>query len=85
MKNSYNKTISKFLKEKTYSNTYINLTDNTDIEIENCKKILEYDDIHIRLRTSTLNLCIWGENLKISDYNTAGIIIRGNVSSIEFE
>lgn len=81
----YNTIVSKFVKEKLYFNTYMNLTDNTHIEIENCKRILDYSDVYLRIRTSTLTICIYGENLNISDYNTDGMIIDGKFSSIEFE
>lgn len=81
----YNTIVSKFVKEKLYFNTYMNLTDNTHIEIENCKRILDYSDVYLRIRTSTLTICIYGENLNISDYNTDGMLIDGKFSSIEFE
>lgn len=81
----YNTIVSKFVKEKLYCNTYMNLTDNTHIEIENCKRILDYSDVYLRIKTSTLTICIYGENLNISDYNTDGMIINGKFSSIEFE
>lgn len=81
----YNTIVSKFVKEKLYFNTYMNLTDNTHIEIENCKRILDYSDVYLRIRTSTLTICIYGENLNISDYNTDGMIIDGKFRSIEFE
>ena len=81
----YNNIISRFVKNKTYNNTNINITDNIHLEIENCKKILEYNDLYIKIKTSTLTICIYGSNLKISDYNTDGIIVDGNFSSLEFE
>ena len=85
MRKIYNNFISRFIKERTYNYTYSTLTDNTHIEIENCKKILEYNEFFIKLRTSTITMCIWGSDLKISDYNTDGLIVNGNFTSIEFE
>lgn len=85
MRKKYNAIISKFVKEKFYYNTYMCLTDNNHMEIENCRRILDYTDIYIRLKTSTLTICIYGENLKISDYNTDGIIVAGKLHNIEFE
>ena len=85
MNKKYNNMISRFVKNKTYNNTNINITDNVHMEIENCKKILEYNDLYIKIKTSTLTICIYGSNLNISDYNTDGIIVDGNFSSIEFE
>ena len=85
IKEKYNYAVSRFVKKKLYLNTYMNLTDNSHLEIENCKKILEYNDICVKLRTSTITVSIWGQNISISDYNTDGIIIDGKFSSIEFE
>ena len=54
------------------------------IEIENCKKVVEYNDIYLKILTSNMILEVWGSELSISDYNTDGIIIRGKISSVEF-
>ncbi len=85
LKDKYHTFVSRLVKEKLYLNTYMTLTDNTHLEIENCQKILEYNDMYIKIKTSTLTLSIWGQNLKISDYNTDGIIVNGKFSSVEFE
>ena len=85
IKNEYGKFVSRLVRSKTYLNTYMTLTDNTHMEIENCKRILEYNDVYIKLRTATLTVGIWGQDLRISDYNTDGIVINGNFSSVEFE
>lgn len=80
-----NTTAAKFVKKSLYLNTYINFTDNTHIEIENCKRVIELNDVYVRLKTSTLTVSIWGENLSVSDFNTDGIVIDGIISSVEFE
>ena len=85
LKAKYNTAVSKFVKERLYMNTYMTLTDNTHMEIENCRKILEYNDVYIKVKTATVIISIWGQNLKISDYNTDGIIVDGKFSSVEFE
>ncbi len=85
LRDKYNSLISNYVKKKLYLNTYMNLTDNTHLELENCKKILEYNDIYVKIRTSTMIVSIWGQNIRISDYNTDGIIVDGVFSSVEFE
>ncbi len=85
IKNGYGRFISKLVRSKIYLNTYIALTDNTHMEIENCKKILEYNDVYVKLRTSTLIISIWGQDISISDYNTDGIVVNGKFESVEFE
>jgi sporulation protein YqfC len=85
IKREYNNAVARICKKRLYLNTNINITDNTRIEIENCKRIIEYNDIFIRLKTSTVTVQIWGENLSVSDYNRAGVVIDGKITSVEFE
>ena len=85
LKEEYNNAVARLCKKQLYLNTYMNVTDNTRLEIENCKRIIEYNDIYIQLKTATVTLRIWGEKLKISDYNTDGIVVEGKFSTFEFE
>lgn len=84
-KKMYSSLTAKFVRKQLYLNTYINMTDNTHLEIENCKRIIELNDVYVRLKTATVTLQVWGEELRISDFNTAGVVIDGKISSIEFE
>lgn len=84
-KKIYGSLTAGLVKKRLYLNTYMNLIDNTHIEIENCKRIIELNEVYIRLKTATITLQVWGENLSISDYNTEGVVINGRISSIEFE
>lgn len=85
LKSRYSAIVAKYVKKRLYLNTYMNLTDNTRLELENCKRIMEYNDIYVKIRTSTLTVSVWGENLRLSDYNADGIVVEGDFSSIEFE
>ena len=73
------------LRKKLYLDTTIIVTDNKCIEIENCRKITEYNDIYICLKTPSVTVRIWGNDLKISDYKTGGLVVEGTICSIEFE
>lgn len=84
-KNIYSSLTAKYIRKRLYLNTYMNLTDNNHLEIDNCKRIIELNDVYVRLKTSTVTLQVWGEDLRISDYNTAGVVIDGKITSIEFE
>lgn len=80
-----NTVTAKIIKKRLYLNTYINLTDNTHLEIENCKRVIELNDIYVRLKTATVTISVWGKNLSVSDFNTDGVVIDGIISSVEFE
>lgn len=66
-----------------YLNTLIHISDNSEVIIENCKKILEYNDIFLKVRTANLDVQIWGEDLRIHDYKINAVIVNGKISSIE--
>lgn len=54
------------------------------LEVENCRRIMEYNDIYLKVKTySGLVAEIWGSELMLSDYNTDGIAVRGKISSVE--
>lgn len=72
------------IRKNLYLNTNMSITDNTEIVLENCKKILEYNDIYIKISTSTITFQIWGKELEITDFEGKGLIIKGKFSSIEF-
>ncbi len=72
-------------KEFIYPDTNIQLTNNKLLEIENCKRIIEYNDIHICVRTHVFEINIWGENLSADDYGGGGITVKGTIKSFEID
>jgi hypothetical protein len=75
--------IQKTTRKALFLNTYIQLIDNTKAIIENCKHIVECNDILVKLLTADFDIQIWGTNLTISDYNKEFVIVNGKISSIE--
>ena len=78
--------------------TQIQITGNHEVLVEGCKKILEYNDVFIKVKTWDMIIQVWGSGLKVSTYNTAftntvykfinifnsnGIYIFGNIQSVE--
>lgn len=75
--------MNKKIKEIVYPDTNIRIENDKILEIENCKKIIEYNDIHICVRTHILEIHVWGENLSADDYGGNGITVKGTVKSVE--
>ncbi len=75
----------KRIYKQFYYNSHIQIVGNDRIIIENCKKILECDEIMVKLQNSLFYITIWGENLCVSNYNKENIVINGEISSVEFE
>jgi sporulation protein YqfC len=68
-----------------YYNSVIHIIDDTEVEIENCRKIEECDEIFVKLRTRNLVIKIWGNNLKLDDFNAEGVRVKGRITSVELE
>jgi len=79
-----NKKISEKIRKNLYINTNMMISDNNLIEIESCRKVLEYNDLYIKLKTPTTVIQIWGKRLCIDDFKSSGLTIRGEIDSIEF-
>ncbi len=48
-------------------------------------KILEYNDVLVRLQTRDMTLKIWGTQLRVSDYNDSSVIVRGTITAVELQ
>lgn len=68
---------------KTKSN--IQIFDGKDLMVEGCSGVLEVDDNLIRLRLYKSHLSITGFKLELSNFGADGIIIRGDIHSLEFD
>lgn len=54
------------------------------LEVENCRRIMEISDIYLKIKTADGIVAeIWGSDLMLSDYNTAGLAVRGKITSVE--
>ncbi len=65
-------------------NSKITLNSNKEAIVEGCKNILEYEDDRIKLNLGNKTLLILGTNLSINSITINGVVISGNISSVEF-
>ena len=75
--------LKKNVRKAFFLNTYIQIIDNSKVIVENCKHIVECNDILVNLFTADYEIHIWGQALTISDYNKEYVIINGKISSVE--
>lgn len=66
-----------------YLDTYIHLHGNEQLRLENCRRILEYNDILVRLQTIDMIIEIWGTGLRVFDYNDSSVLVTGKISSVQ--
>lgn len=62
--------------------TYLQLTGNREIYLENCRRILEYNDIRIIVQTAELVLEIWGSGLQADSRSPESLVIHGTIQSV---
>lgn len=65
------------------SDTNIQIVNNCQAIISDCKRILEFDEAMVRVDTATLAVTVFGQNLYVNDYISGGIVIMGTISNIE--
>ena len=70
------------VKETFCLNSHITIIDDAVAVIENCKQILECNEILAKVLTHRFEVEIWGENLKLSNFCTESVEIRGKIKSI---
>ncbi len=78
MAKRWNKVVNGWL----YLETSLHLLGNEELRIENCIRILEYNDVLVRVQTRDMTIEIWGTRLRVYDYNDASIIVKGKISSL---
>ncbi|MCQ2434776.1 MAG: YabP/YqfC family sporulation protein [Oscillospiraceae bacterium] len=63
----------------------IELSGNTDIYFDKCRRLLECSDMLVQLQTNGHTVTVWGKDLSASDYSLHGLHICGEISTIEFD
>lgn len=64
--------------------SHIELFSNREIVIEGCRGVAEYRDDYIKLRLQKGSVTICGNEFCIVSFENGSVVIRGNISSLEF-
>ena len=75
--------MSEVPKEAVFYVPLITIVGNNDIMIENHHGIAEYTAEHIKIKTSSGNICIYGKMLTIKKISSDNIEIKGEVNKLE--
>ena len=67
------------------SYVYLEMHGNTEVTIEGCKGILEYDSIIIRVSVGSAAISVKGRGLSIKCLSTGSVVISGVIKTIEYE
>lgn len=63
----------------------IQITGNKEVLVDGCKKILEYNDVFVKVSTWDMIVNIWGSELTVNDFGSGEIFVCGKIQSIELE
>ena len=66
-----------------YLDSYLHLHGNRQLRLENCRRVLECNDLRVRLETRDLTVEIWGTGLRVFDYSDNSVLVRGKISSVQ--
>ena len=75
---------AKFVKCGLYPKTRITMDSSGYMQIDSFRKVVECNDIYIKLRSTDMYIEIWGNGLTVSCMSNDSIIVYGKVSSVEF-
>ncbi len=62
----------------------VTVTAGKYICLENCRRILEYNDIRIAVQLIDSQLHIWGSGLLADSYSPGSLIVYGDIQSLEW-
>lgn len=62
--------------------TYLQMRGNRELYLENCRRIMEYNDIRIVVQTEELILEIWGKGLQADSRSPESLVIHGEIQSM---
>ena len=66
-----------------YLDSYLHLHGNRQLRLENCRRVLECNELRVRLETRDLTVEIWGTGLRVFDYSDNSVLVRGKISSVQ--
>ena len=72
------------LHTDTISGAHIEIFGNSEISIEGCLGVFEYEDSYLKLRLSKGTLILCGSGFDIAYFENRLITVKGKISSVEF-
>lgn len=71
-------------KKSRQKHSDIQITDNREIVLDGCRRVVEYNENHIKLELPSTGVSIVGMQLKMRNFSIGGVIIKGLIHSVTF-
>lgn len=62
----------------------IQITDNSEIVLDGCRRVIEYNDNNIVLELPTIGVSVVGMDLSMRNFSVGGVVITGKLHSVTF-
>lgn len=72
-------------KKSLIKHSEIQITDNSGIVIDGCRRVVEYNENLIRLELAVVFVSVVGMDLKMNNFSIGGLVINGKIHSISFD
>lgn len=73
------------LKDIAFLSSFISITDDKLVTVENVSKISECNEVCSTLSANGFCVTVWGSELKLKNYNASSVEISGHISSVEIQ
>lgn len=71
-------------KSFSQKSVHMEISGNSEIVLEGCRGVLEYNDSTVKVNTGAFVLSIMGRGIVIKCYNEASMVIQGYITTVEF-
>lgn len=71
-------------KKSFLKHSDIQITDNSEIALDGCKRVVEYSENNIVLELPTMGISVVGMALSMKNFSVGGIVINGEIHSVTF-
>ena len=71
-------------KKSRQKHSDIQISDNKEIVLDGCRRVVEYNENHIKLELPSMGVSIVGMQLKMRNFSIGGVIIKGQIHSLTF-
>lgn len=71
-------------KNLSQRSVHMDISGNSEIVLEGCRGVLEYNDSTVKVNTGAFVLSIMGRGIVIKCYTEASMVIQGYITMIEF-
>lgn len=71
-------------KKSLTKHSDIQITDNSSIVLDGCRRVIEYNENCIKLELASVAVSVVGMELNMHNFSIGGLVIEGQIHSLTF-